>query len=50
MSVTGINNNLKNIDNIKGYLNSNDKKSNSTSYFSILTEGGKNKKDIYKMN
>ena len=46
MSVTGINNNLKNADKKKGYVNSNDRNSNFTTYVSILTEGGENKEDI----
>jgi hypothetical protein len=33
---------------MKGYLNSNDKKINFTTYVRILTEGGNNKEDIIK--
>ena len=45
MSVTRINNNLKNTDKKKGYVNGNDKNSNFTTCVSILTEG-KDKEDI----
>ena len=46
MSVTGINNKLKNTDKMKCYLNDNDRKINFTTYVSILIEDGKNKEDI----
>jgi len=46
MSVTGFNNNLKNTDKKKGYVNGNDKNSNFTTCVSILTEDGKNKEDL----
>jgi hypothetical protein len=46
MSVTEINNNLKSTDNMKVYLNGNDKNSNFTTYVIIFTEDEKNKEDI----
>jgi hypothetical protein len=48
MSVKRIIYDLQKPDNRKSYMKSNDKKSNFTTYFSILTEGGKNKKTHIK--
>jgi len=46
MSVTGINNNHKSTNKMKGYFNGDGKNSNFTTYVCVLTEGGKNKEDI----
>jgi len=46
MSVTGINNNPKSTNKMKGYFNGDGKNSNFTTYVCVLTEGGKNKADL----
>jgi hypothetical protein len=46
MSVKEINSNPKSTNKMNGYVNGDGKNSNFTTYFCVLTEGGKNKEDI----